>query len=135
MEYSFLFYLGPIIICIIGAFLLIIGFVRTNRLKAWKETEGVVVRGKRGMLNIFLPTVKYVADGKDYVHASNILQVPLLSTGTKVTVLYHPEEPKRALIDTFMQRGEIIKIIGVAFLVLGILFIVMFSFLLGSLNQ
>ena len=84
----------------------------------------------------YLPTnSKYVAVGKDYVHASNILQVPLLSTGTKVTVLYHPEEPKRALIDTFMQRGEIIKIIGAAFLVLGILFIVMFSFLLGSLNQ
>lgn len=134
MEYTFLFYLGPIIFCIIGVILLIIGFSRTNKIKLWERTEGVVVKGSRGLLGILTPTVEYTVDDESYTYTSNIFQLPLLSLGTTIPIFYHPDYPKQAVIDTFMQRGEIIKVIGAGFIVVGSLFIILLFFFFSSLN-
>lgn len=134
MDYTILFYLGPILFCLIGIGLLFTGFLRTNRLKKWETTEATVIKSSRGILALLTPTVEYEVNNKNYIYTSNILQLPILSTGSEVTIFYHPTSPNRVVLDTFMQRGEIFKVIGGGFIIIGGLTIVMLFIILSSVN-
>ena len=90
-------------------------------------TEGTVVRMERGGKGS-KPVVKYEVDGQDYeVRGLLTTSPPAHSVGDKVAVLYQPQTPSEAVIDTFINRwlfptifggiGAIFALIGAGMLV------------------
>lgn len=123
---------------ILGIVFLLIGLFRSRKAKKYARTSGVIIKGaKKKLLKLpFLseklidtlydkqivtetnPTVSYKVDGKTYTSRSTLSQEPPLRIGKKVDVLYNPENPEEALIDTFIQRGSIFTLIGSIFLII-----------------
>lgn len=134
MDYTALFYIGPILFCLIGLGLFFTGYLKTNRLKKWETTEAIVIKGSRGFIGVLTPTIEYEVDNKNYIYTSNILQLPILSIGSEVPIFYHPTSPNRVVLDTFMQRGEVFKVIGAGFIVVGGLTMIMLFVIFSSVN-
>ena len=146
------FYLGfgvfSSVFFIIGAVFLFYGMNHSRSSKNWKITSGVIVKKEKitspTLSKLFqgsnflqnapdrYPTVEYEVNGQTYTYTSKISQEPGLPPGKKVEVLYDPNKPDKALINTFVQRGGFFKLIGTLFFTIGsisyvILFIVFFS--------
>lgn len=90
------------------------------------ETDGTVIRmvasGKRGSS----PVVRYEVDGKSFELQSSVSSSPpVYSVGDKVKVLYHPDEPHKGTIHSFLDQwfvptllaglGSLFAVIGLAF--------------------
>lgn len=91
-----------------------------NERKDWKYTKtGVIakksVKSGRSNSDLRRPIVKYLVDGKAYEVTSDIGQNPKLRAGKKVGVYYHPDDPEKMVIDTYIQRGAPYQFLGIIF--------------------
>ncbi|WP_010274191.1 DUF3592 domain-containing protein [Paenibacillus senegalensis] len=124
------------VLTLLGAFFLTIGLIRKLPTRHWEATVGQVV--KKGKLFPGLPdsspTFRYMAhDGQTYERTSLITQRPGIPPGRNVPVLYHPENPKRAVINTFAQNGSAFILIGSIIMGVGlILFIILLALLFSN---
>lgn len=109
---------------ILGGIFFTIGHVKTRSQNMWDETTGVIIK-KTNPPQIFkilfrnydkqpdyYPTVQYIVNGITYEKTSDVYQSPGLPPGKEVSVLYNPDDPEQAVINTFIQRGTIFKLIG-----------------------
>src|SRR5690606_24938017 len=115
--------------------LLAFGLVRKLRTKQWDET--VVHVDKKGKLFPGLPdnspTIRNIAhDGNTYEKTSLITQRPSIAPSKNVPVMYNPDNPERAVINTFAQNGTAFIIIGSVTLGIGIIFLTVFTVLYYS---
>jgi len=109
-----------IIICImliIGFFILLSGIIRYQKSRKFIRTEGVILVKKGFRLDHGKPNVRYQVDDYTYTYTSRIGQTVAMKHGKKVDVLYDPNDPTEAMIDTFIQRGGR-RIIGGSFLII-----------------
>ncbi|HLR69038.1 MAG TPA: DUF3592 domain-containing protein [Virgibacillus sp.] len=139
---------GPFLL--LGAIFFSFGFIRSQIAKKYERTTGIIVRGekssflKHSNFNELIdklykdrtvpdrhPTVAYDIQGTTYTYKSAMSQQPGLPIGTEVDVLYNPNRPEKAIIDTFVQRGSLFTLLGSIFLALavigiGVLFYIVF---------
>lgn len=109
-----------IIICImliIGFFILLSGIIRYQKSRKFIRTEGIILVKKGFRLDHGKPNVRYQVDDYTYTYTSRIGQTVAMKHGKKVDVLYDPNDPTEAMIDTFIQRGGR-RIIGGSFLII-----------------
>lgn len=129
----------------IGTVFFLIGFFRSRPIKYYDQTKGVIIKKERHyVINLrklihnepareyytpdVRPTVLYEVDGEQYTFTSSISQQPGMEIGKEVNVFYDRYEPNKAIIDTFVQRGTLFKLVGTVFLLLGLLFIAALAF-------
>lgn len=138
---------GPFFL--LGVIFFSIGFIRSQIAKKYERTTGVIVRGekssflKHSNFNELIdklyegrtvpdkyPTVAYEVQGTTYTYKSAMSQQPGLPIGTEVDVLFNPNRPEKAMIDTFVQRGSLFTLLGSIFLVLALIGIGVLFYLL-----
>lgn len=119
--------LAPAIIALafflLGSIFTGIGLFLKLRTKNWNETEGEIIKKGRFFPSLpdRTPSFRYTAnDGETYEKTSRISQSPGISIGKKVTVFYHPEDPRKGALNTFVQNGTLFIIIGGFFLVVSL---------------
>lgn len=123
----------PLVFIIIGSVFIFLGvafyfigfFTALNR-KGWHKTVGVIDSQStllKGIANSF-PEAHFEVDGKVYIHKSRTKQTPGIPEGTKVEIVYDPNDPNRAGINTFVQSGAIFKLLGIIFFSIGIIFFI-----------
>lgn len=127
-----------LIFFIIGGIFLFIALRISRPIKTWEMTKGIIIK-KETNINVTLgklirsdellskspdyyPTVRYTVDGSSYEYTSNIHQSPGIPIGKQVTVLYNPDNPNEAIINTFIQRASIFIVLGSVFLIIGLVF-------------
>lgn len=120
------------VLTLLGSVFLAIGLVRKLPTRQWHETIGQVI--KKGKLFPGMPdnspTFRYMAqDGNTYERTSLITQRPGIVPGKNVPVLYNPDNPERAVINTFAQNGTAFIVIGGVLLGIGLIFLVVFTVL------
>src|SRR5690625_4054967 len=93
------------IILIIGIIILLSGIIRHQKSRKFIRTEGVIMVKKGVRLDHGKPNVRYQVGDYTYTYTSPIGQNVAMKHGKKVHVLYHPNDPSQAMIDTFIQRG------------------------------
>lgn len=118
------------IILIVGIIILLSGIFRYQKSRKYLRTEGVILIKKGFRLDHGKPNVRYHVEGYTYTYTSPIGQNVAMKHGEKVHVLYHPDDPTQAMIDTFIQRGGRRIIGGSVLLILGVLafLLIMISF-------
>ncbi len=129
----------------IGTVFFLIGFFRSRPIKYYDQTKGVIIKKERHyVINLrklihnepareyytpdVRPTVLYEIDGEQYTFTSSLSQQPGMEIGKEVNIFYDRYEPNKAIIDTFVQRGTLFKLVGTVFLLLGLLFIATLAF-------
>lgn len=126
MEGYILFFIPGLLFSILSIAFLSFGLVRKQRIIHFHPTEGEVI--KKGTFfehtPDYFPTVRYEVDGKVYEYQSRVSQRPGFKPGTKIGVLYHPERPEKAVINTFVQRGSAFTLIGVIIGIMALIAIV-----------
>lgn len=109
---------------IAGVWLIRINKRIKKTLKKWNYTTGVITEKrlwtKKGNAR---PTVRYKVAGEVYEYTSHAGQSPALRIGKKVGVYYNPDDVEKAVIDTFIQRGNIYTIVGFIFIAVGSVFL------------
>lgn len=107
-----------------GAFIMLLGIIWARFFRHWVKTEGIIVRPtkakpiKKNLLTGSKPIAmknahfQYTVDGVKYVKQSAIEQTPLPKPGKVVKVLYHPDKPERAMLNSILLNGGILKLIG-----------------------
>jgi hypothetical protein len=102
-----------------------IGVIRGRMVRDWMPTTGIVVsrrtgRADGGMAAIY-PTFRW-EDQHGRVHQRTSMVRASLGPrpGTHVPVRFDPDDPSRAMIDTYVQSGRIFYAIGGALLGLGV---------------
>jgi|SRR5690625_3140184 len=93
------------IILIVGFFILLSGILRYQKSRKYLRTEGTILVKKGFRLDHLKPNVRYHVGEYTYTYTSPIGQNVAMKHGKKVHVLYHPNDPSQAMIDTFIQRG------------------------------
>lgn len=58
------------------------------------------------------PTFHYEVNGIEYETTSKVQQSPGFQIGATVEILYNPEDPQQAVINSFLQKGTLFNIIG-----------------------
>ena len=126
-----------IIICIIfiiGFFILLSGIMRYQKSRKFIRTEGTVLVRKGFRLDYGNPNVRYHVGSYTYTYTSSIRQSVAMRHGEKVHVLYHPNDPTQAMIDTFIQRGGG-RIISGSFLITFSILSIPFILILIKINS
>src|SRR5699024_473402 len=126
-----------IIICIIfiiGFFILLSGIMRYQKSRNFIRTEGTVLVKKGFRLDYRNPNVRYHVGDYTYTYTSQIKQNIAMRHGKKVHVLYHPNDPTHAMIDTFIQRGGS-RIISGSFLITFSILSIPFILILLKINS
>ncbi len=125
-----------LILFLLGIIFMIIGVKRSKKIQNWILTEGEIVK-KQKHVNITLssifnknvsgshlpdkaPTVKFEVDGTTYESTSSIEQTPGFVPGTVVELYYNPQNPEEAIINSFVQKGVIFKVLGWVFMSISI---------------
>lgn len=102
-----------------------IAYFRTNSMKNWTRTTGLVVNRKTGGVTgipALYPTFRwYDSEGTVHQHTSSMKQSLAPAPGRPVPVRYNPQNPGQAIMDTFVQSGRAFWFIGAFWLVLGTL--------------
>lgn len=149
MELFFLFFIIPAVVFLFtGLIFLIVNRNTVRPKKYWLTTEGKIIQREKNF-NISLgriinregfvsaqpdraPTFQYVVDGVEHETTSKIQQTPGFAIGSTVEVLYHPDDPKQAVINSFIQKGSIFNIIGKILTSIGLilLFLALLSFII-----
>lgn len=58
------------------------------------------------------PTFHYEVNGVEYETTSKVQQTPGFQIGSTVEVLYNPDDPEQAVINSFLQKGTLFNILG-----------------------
>lgn len=122
------------ILLFIGILILLSGIMRYRKSRTFLRTEGVILVKKGFRLDYGKPNVRYRVNDYTYTYTSTIGQKLPLRHGKKVDVLYHPEDPAQAIIDTFVQRGGK-RIIAGSFIVIFCIFSIPFIMILIKMDQ
>ncbi len=103
-----------------------IAVIRRRMTRGWTSTTGTVVdrrtgRTDGGMAAIY-PTFRWEdQDGRVHQRTSMMRASLGPKPGAQVPVRFDPDEPSRAMIDTYVQSGRILFAIGGGVGVLGLL--------------
>ena len=100
----------------------------TKPEKDWKITTGIIIQKEKNMtisIGNFIkkneivstlpdsaPTFEYEVNGIKHEKTSKIQQSPGFAIGSTVEILYDPEDPQQAVINSFIQKGTLLNIIG-----------------------
>ncbi len=120
------------IACGLGGVFLLIGYLRVRMTRGWTRTAGVVVDRRTGArsggMPARYPTFQWQDQaGQVHQRTSSVYSSLGPSPGKQVPILFDPEKPSRAIIDSFVQSGRIFFLIGAIIVVLGIVASVMFA--------
>ena len=119
---------------IIGFFILLSGIIRYQKSRKFIRTEGIILVKKGFRLDHGKPNVRYQVDDYTYTYTSRIGQTVAMKHGKKVDVLYDPNDPTEAMIDTFIQRGGR-RIIGGSFLIIFAIMSIPLIFILFAMQN
>jgi hypothetical protein len=126
-----------VFIIIGGCFALIgVGFAAYSVVFASgaERVEGTVTEMVGG--NRKAPVVEYQVDGKSYVFRDSISTAPpAYDVGDKVVILYRPDDPRRAQIDSFVGRwlfAVIFTSLGLSAAAIGVLCLIASRFVAGG---
>ena len=125
-HWSYLVVLFPIV----GAFLTIVGWKWRRHLKAkardYRRTTGIVFDSSKGRSGGFDPTpvyrpiFEYSLDGRRFSAIGNVGYGRAKKEGTKVAIIYDPENPSVAFIsEDYYFAPNILLAIGVMFVLMG----------------
>jgi len=112
------------IFSLLGLIFLTIGRLRRRMTRTWSRTTGVVVNRRDGSttgMTARNPTFRWRDQhGADHQLTSDVYASLGPAPGTSVPVLFDPENPARAVIDSMAQNGSIFVGIGAGILGLGV---------------
>lgn len=108
-----------------GGIFVAVGLFRDRHSKTWPSIQGTIVKKGKLFLNVpdRYPSFKYEVNGKVYEKTSSIRQTPGFKDESIITILYNPDNPHQAIIDSFAQRGTVFKVLGYVFIGVGIFFL------------
>jgi len=136
MDGFYMIFLIPaMILLIMGLIFLFVIRKVTKPEKHWPITTGTIIQKEKNMtvsIGNFMnkgkllssgpdsaPTFQYEVNGIEYEKTSDIEQDPGFAIGSTVEVLYDPDDPQQAVINSFIQRGTIFSILGKIFTSIG----------------
>jgi hypothetical protein len=101
-----------------------IGWIRVRMMRNWVRTTGQVTT-RRGGLSEALPAGSPTFRWQDHTgrefHRTSLVSSSFgPRAGTLVPVRYDPNNPQRAIIDTFVQGGRIFVLIGAIIAVIAV---------------
>jgi|SRR5699024_2160209 len=107
---------------IIGSILLVIGLYLKRRKSTWSRVKGEIVEPRpEWETSDTKPIVKYYVEEMEYTIESKRKKQHSLQEGEKVTVYYHPNNPKQMMTNTFFQNEKFYFIIGCLLIVAAIM--------------
>ena len=125
--------LAPLLIAVIGSLLglvfLGLGWLRGRMISGWTRTDGIVVtrQGDVTGSRAIYPTFRWLDQhGEEHQRTSSVRASLGPAPGQQVRVLFDPETPSRAVIDSTVQTGKIFVIIGALILAIAVIAPVMF---------
>lgn len=138
MEGMYMLFLIPAgILLLMGIIFLFIMRKVTKPEKHWQLTSGMIVQKEKNLtvsIGNFMnkgkfvstlpdraPTFQYEVNGVTYEKTSKIEQEPGFAIGSTVEVLYDPNDPQQAVINSFIQKGTIFRILGKIFTWIGVI--------------
>lgn len=132
--------LAPLLIGGVGSLLglvfLGLGSLRCRMIRGWTRTSGIVVNrdGSTTGGPAIYPTFRWRDQhGQEHQRTSAVRASLGPSPGKQVTVLFDPDQPSRAVIDSIAQSGQIFVVIG--WVILGIAVVAsVLVFALGSIT-
>lgn len=84
-------------------------------MKKWSYVEGVYdTEDKFGFGNP-KPTIRYTVLNNEYKTTSSLGQNYIPRNGKKVGIFYDPHNPKNIIIDSFIQRGDLLSYLVLSF--------------------
>ena len=105
------------VLTLLGVVFTGIAVIRSRMMRDWTRTTGVVVsrrtgRADGGMAAIY-PTFRW-EDQQGRVHQRTSMMRASLGPkpGTQIPMRFDPDEPSRAMIDSYVQSGRIFYAIG-----------------------
>ena len=108
--------------CLLGMILVTIGRLRTRMCEHWVPTTGLIV-SRKGATDGWPdrnPTFTWTGpDGRVYRRTSSVYG-GLYRLGRQVPVLVDPEQPQSAIMDTFVQKGVLVTVIGATLVGVGV---------------
>lgn len=118
--------------CLSSGVLLGMGWRRYKRSQLWQETEGIIVTiGPVGADESQPVTFSYRTTYGEEKTVTSRAQTLAHSEGSAVKVLYNPDQPDEAVIDSFAQRGKLFMVIGAGVFVIDMAAAVLVYYLLG----
>ena len=128
-------YLGFTLIPLLPAIILfLLGYLRYLKRRDWEKEEAVTIADHKFGLGYPKPTVRYEVNGIVYEEQSKIGQKPPLPSGKRVEVFYNPDKPKEMIIDTFIQRGSFLFLVGGVFFFFAMIFLIFGVIMRSMLN-
>jgi hypothetical protein len=123
------------VLTLLGAVFTGIAAIRSRMMRDWTRTTGVVVSrrtgradsaGGMGGMPAIYPTFRW-EDQQGRVHQRTSMMRASLGPkpGTQVPVRFDPDEPSRAMIDSFVQSGRILLAIGGGAAALGLVLLLL----------
>jgi hypothetical protein len=105
------------VLSLLGAVFTGIATVRSRMMRDWTRTMGVVVSRRTGRADGGMPAIYPTFRWKDHegrAHQRTSLVRASLGPkpGAHVPVRFDPDDPSRAMIDSFVQSGRIFYAIG-----------------------
>lgn len=133
--------LAPLIFGGIGSLLglvfLSLGWLRGRMVAGWTRTTGIVVNrdGNTSGGPALYPTFRWWDQhGQEHQRTSSVRASFGPSPGKQVPVLFDPDKPSRAVIDSTVQTGRIFVIIGGLIIAIAVAGSVTFLIALGSIT-
>src|SRR5690625_610175 len=141
MDGFYMIFLIPaMILLIMGLIFLFVVRKVTKPEKHWPITTGTIIQKEKNMtlsIGNFInkgkfvstlpdsaPTFQYEVNGIEYENTSDIQQDPGFAIGSTVEVLYDPDDPQKAVINSFIQKGTIFRVLGKIFTSIGLILLV-----------
>lgn len=128
--------LAPVLVggvgVLVGLLLWAIGSARGRMQRGWVSTEATVVtrEGSTSGPTARTPTFRWTdADGREHQRTSMVKQGLGPRPGSTVPVRYDPDNPDRGVLDTGLQNGRVLRVVGVVVIVVALVA----AFLVGSL--
>jgi hypothetical protein len=130
---------GGGVVLLLATIFIAIGSIRRRMARNWVTTTGQVINQHGDPLASRMPA-RYTtfrwqdASGAEYRRTSNVSTSLGPAPGKLVPVKYDPNDPSRAVIDSFVQGGQIFTTIGIGLAVFGVLGTSFALWMVGSLS-
>ena len=110
------------ILILLGLIFGLIGGLRTSMCKGWVHSTGLIVTRKGATTGwpTDQPTFGWTGPDGHVYRKNSLVRGGFYRMGSRVPILIHPEQPQRAVIDTFIQKGTIFTVLGVTLGVMGV---------------
>ena len=117
---------GAGVVLLLATIFIALGTIRRRMARDWVTTTGQVINQRGDPLASRMPA-RYTtfrwrdASGAEYRRTSSVSASLGPAPGKLVPVKYDPNDPSRAVIDSFVQGGQIFTIIGIGVAVFGVI--------------